>query len=53
MNNPEENPIIQAIQKWFGDTSRSRSETRAGIEEAIDCAQMMLDTLLDDDGDES
>lgn len=37
--------LIAAIQKFFGDTSRSPEETRDGLEEARDQIDTFLDTL--------
>ena len=36
------------VQKFFGDTSHSRAETRDGLEELADEIQTMLDTLQDE-----
>lgn len=41
--------LKEAINKFFGDTSRSRSETKEGLEEASDHIQTMLDTLQDEE----
>lgn len=37
--------LLRVVETYFGDTSRSREETKAGLEELIDKAQSYLDTL--------
>lgn len=41
--------IKNGIQKFFGDTSRSRAETRDGLDEIIECAQQYIEALEDTD----
>lgn len=41
--------VKQSIQDFFGDTSRSRSETREGLEELRDEVDTLLESLQDDD----
>lgn len=38
-----------ALQRYFGDTARSREETREGLENLAGEIDMMLDTLGDAD----
>lgn len=44
--------LIDAIDEFFGDTSRSPSETREGLERAVDHAQLLISSLPEADGDE-
>lgn len=37
--------LLEAIQKFFGDKSRSREETKDGLEEAIAEIEMFLEAL--------
>lgn len=46
MSTPEE--IKSAIQRYYSDTSRSRQETRDGLEEIAANVEMLIDTLRDD-----
>lgn len=46
MSTPEE--IKSAIQRYYSDTSRSRQETRDGLEEVAADVEMLIDTLRDD-----
>jgi hypothetical protein len=41
------NPIIEASDRLFGDTSVSRSVTHARLTEAVDHLEMLLSTLGD------
>lgn len=46
-----ENPITEAIQRFFGDTSRSQEEALEGLLAAQDELQALIETLqaeLDD-----
>jgi hypothetical protein len=43
-----EQQLKDAIQKFFGDRSRSREATREGLEAARDEIEMLLESLLDD-----
>lgn len=41
--------LKQAVQDFFGDTSRSQSETRAGLEELAGDIESYIDSLPEDD----
>jgi len=41
----DKHELIAAIQKFFGDTTRTSEETREGLEAARDEIDMLLDTL--------
>lgn len=43
------NPLIQAINEFFEDTSRRPSQTAAGLMEAIDRCEALLETLPETD----
>lgn len=43
--------VKNAIQSYYGDTSRSRSQTRDGLEELASDIEVFLSSL-DDDEDE-
>lgn len=45
------NPVIKAINDFFGDTTRSASQTSAGLADAIAHAQLLLEALPDPDND--
>lgn len=40
--------IKSAIQRYYSDTSRTRQETRDGLEEIAGDVEMLLDTLRGD-----
>lgn len=39
--------LLRAIDNFFGDTSCSQQDTRAGLEEARDKIEMLLESLPD------
>lgn len=39
--------ILEAIQAYYGDTSRSREETREGLDEVAGELETLLETLED------
>ena len=39
--------LMEAIQRYYGDTSRSREETREGLEEVRDQIDLLIDSLGD------
>lgn len=41
--------VREAIQRFYGDTSRSRAETKEALEELVTDIEAMIDTLDDDD----
>ncbi len=41
--------VKDAIQRYYSDTSRSRSQTRDGLEELASDIEVLLDSLDDDD----
>lgn len=44
-----EQELIDHIQKFYGDTSRSRAQTREGLENASEMIDTLIDTLQDDE----
>ena len=40
-----EEQIIEAIQKFFGDTSRTREETKDGLEAVKEHIELLLEAL--------
>lgn len=44
--------LIDAIDEFFGDTSRSPSETREGLERASAHAQLLISTLPEAEGED-
>ena len=43
-----EQQLMEAIQRYFGDKSRSREATREGLEAARDEIEMLIETLSGD-----
>lgn len=41
--------LLEAIRRFYGNTSIPRSETREGLEEARDDIDTLIESLLDDD----
>ncbi|WP_157785170.1 hypothetical protein [Bradyrhizobium yuanmingense] len=41
--------IIEDIGNFFGDTSRSQAETRAGLEQIAGECEVLLESLPEDD----
>lgn len=39
--------LMDAIQQYYGDKSRSREETREGLEEVRDMMDLLIDSLGD------
>jgi hypothetical protein len=39
--------LMNALKKYYGDTSRSREETREGLEEVRDQINLLIDSLGD------
>ncbi len=37
--------LLEAIQSYYGDTSRSREETREGLEDLLEEVKLLIDTL--------
>lgn len=44
--------LIEEVTAYFSDTSRSRSETREGLECLSNEIEVLLDTLDDDEDDD-
>lgn len=40
--------VIKALKDFFGDTSRPAAETKEGLEEIIDEAEMLASTIPDE-----
>ena len=47
----ETNPVIEAIDAYFGDTSRPARETLDALREAIDHAQALCEAIEADLGE--
>ena len=43
------NELIKAVQRFFGDTSRSKAETREGLREAADLCENLIESIDDTD----
>ena len=43
-----EQELKAAIQKFYSDQSRSREQTKEGLEDALDEIEMLIETLEDD-----
>lgn len=41
----DKDQVKAALSKFFGDTGRSRDETREGLEEVIELAESYIETL--------
>lgn len=42
--------LLETIRAFYSDTSRPREETRAGLEEALEEIELLLDALPSDEG---
>lgn len=43
-----ETQLKEAIQDFYGDTSRSREATKEGLEKALDVIELLIESLKDD-----
>jgi hypothetical protein len=43
----ETQDLMEALQRFYGDTSRSREETREALEEVRDQIDLLIDSLGD------
>lgn len=41
--------VRDAVQRFYGDTSRTRAETKEGLEELLSDIETMIDSLDDDE----
>lgn len=41
--------LRDAVQRYYGDTTRSRAETKEGLEEILCDIENLIDSLDDDD----
>lgn len=48
----DKDEIIESIMTFFGDTSRSASETKEGLLDIAERAQSLADSISDDADDE-
>lgn len=44
------NDVLEAVNKFFGDTSRTQEETAEGLEQVASHIEFMLDTLEKEKG---
>ncbi len=43
--------ILDSVNQFFGDTSRSREKTRDGLEQIADLVDSLLEAMRDEDND--